>query len=255
MARKRKKNGTTSKKVTQIPSPPRSSVYVKESAESSWSEAIDVTVMSRFGAGFDLSRECRVGSLILLDIALPAEFRAFDQDKELYSVVALVQHCDERVIGNKRVYHISVMFVGKNFPDSYRADPQQAYRLSGSAGHGLWNISECSNHYKSRRYPRFGLKLEVEIGLIQRDKRAVIKEQTVTRDICAAGVSVISTLDAKVGDKVKFACPQIDFYAIAIIVKRRTLFGIQDTLHLKFVDDKFPIKRVLFSKFGKALAA
>ena len=249
MARKPKTKRTSTKKVkAAAPSPSICRVYASEAFGQSWSETTDIKTMSRFGAGFDLSRECSVGTLIQLEISLAPELRAYDQDTELYRVVALVQHSSQAVTGLKTVYHISAMFVGRNFPDSYFSNPLQTYRLSNSDGDGNWKVTECSSGYKQRQYPRFSIELSIEIGLIQRNERTVIKENTVTRDIGSTGASIITTLPAAVGDKIKFGCRDLDFYAIATVVKRRNFFGIRDVLHLKFVDVRFPLERLIFSK-------
>ena len=255
MSRRRKsdkqKNRTEISEITPV----KDTVYVRESSDSMWSEAINVKIVSSFGAGFDVTRECRLGTLIRLEITLPDELRAFDHDKQVYSVIALVQHCNR--IGKRADdgYHLSVIFVGKEFPDSYIANPAQAYRLTGAAQDGLWRVTECTSQFKQRQYPRFDIKLTVELGLIQNSKRTIVKEQTVTRDIGSSGVSVVSALDAKRGDKIKFACRDIDFYAIAVVVNRRNLLGEKDLLHMKFVDHKFPIERILFSPIGDAESA
>lgn len=213
-----------------------------------WAETTEVRILSRFGAGFDLFRDCKVGTLIEVDIALEPEFRAFDEDKESYRVVALVQNSSKSGTGPKTVYHTNVIFVGKAFPASYFVNPQQTYRLSSSEGDGIWKVTECSNGIKQRRYPRFSVELNVEIGLIQKHERTVTWEKTETCDIGSVGVSVITTLPAVAGDKIKFFCTDLDFHAIATVVKRRNYFGFRDVLHLKFMDDRFPVDRLLFSK-------
>lgn len=255
MSRKRKSDKKAAAAEVAANSPVEDTVYVRESLKSSWSEPINVKIVSSFGAGFDVSRECRLGTLIRLELALAKELRAFDQDTEVYSVVALVQHCNKLGTRIDDGYHLSVIFVGKDFPESYAVNPTQAYRLTGAAQDGLWKVTECTSQFKPRQYPRFDIKLNVELGLIQQSERTIVKELTVTRDIGSSGVSVVSTLDAKRGDKIKFACRDIDFYAIAVVVNRRNLFGEKDLLHMKFVDHKFPIERILFSSVGDAESA
>lgn len=255
MSRRRKTDKQRDRNEALAIKPVQDTVHVRESSDSCWSEAISVKIVSSFGAGFDVTRECRLGTLIRLELSLPAELRAFDHDKELYSVIALVQHCNR--IGKRPDdgYHLSVIFVGKDFPDSYIANPTQAYRLTGAAQDGLWRVTECTSQFKQRQYPRFDIKLNVELGLIQSSQRTIVKELTVTRDIGASGVSVVSSLDAKRGDKIKFACRDIDFYSIAVVVNRRNHFGETDLLHMKFVDHKFPIERILFSSVGDVESA
>ncbi len=227
---------------------PRTVILVKESEDYTWSEVTDVTVVSRFGAGFNLSRECKVGRLVSLKIPMPRELRAYDEDEDIYNVVGLVQHCSETMIDGRTAYHVDVGFIGNQFPQSYQTDPRQSYGVCGTNENGFWKIVEVESQYKSRRHPRFFIQLDVTISLIETSRQQLIKEHTVTKNIGASGVSVACTFDAKNGDKVKFACRDLDFYAIAIVRNRRMTEGHMTTLHLEFVDAKFPMERLIFAE-------
>ncbi|MBK9769105.1 MAG: hypothetical protein IPP63_20050 [Chloracidobacterium sp.] len=163
-------------------------------------ETTEVRIVSRFGASFDLSRECRVGTLIQR-APLERELRAFSHDDELYKVIGLIQHSQVAAKGSKSLYEVNVMFIGRHFPDSYFSNPLQAYRLQRQNDDGTWDLTECSSQYKHRRFPRIRIKLQVEIGLVQKNERTILKENTVTCDISSAGVAVISKLPAEVGTR------------------------------------------------------
>lgn len=250
MARKQKSKRNRTKQTTARPSPSLCRVCIRETFDELRFETTEVRIVSRFGASFDLSRECRVGTLIQLELPLERELRAFSHDDELYKVIGLIQHSQVAAKGSKSLYEVNVMFIGRHFPDSYFSNPLQAYRLQRQNDDGTWDLTECSSQYKHRRFPRIRIKLQVEIGLIQQNERTILKENTVTCDISSAGVAVISKLPAEVGDKIKFACADMDFYAIAEVLRRRNHFGLQDILHLKFVDFHFPVERLIFSRVG-----
>jgi hypothetical protein len=223
-------------------------VKVKESEKKTWKEITKVTTVSRNGAGFILTRKCTVGQLVTLVLPLPPELRAYDRDEELYPVLGLVQFCNETALGDETAYNIGVGFVGKHIPDSFKANPQQSYRICGMKKDGLWLITEAETPFKPRRDPRFWLQLEVAISLIKKEKKSTNKENTVTKNISSSGVSVFCTLDVNIGDKVKFACKEHDFYAIAIVRNRKERNGQTPTLHLEFVEDKFPIEKLILSQ-------
>ena len=222
-------------------------VQVKESNEEAWKEVTKVTTVSRNGAGFNLTRECKVGRLVMLVLPLPVLLRAYDVDTELYPVVGLVQYCNPVNLDGEDLFHIGVAFVGKQIPESYKADPQQSYRISGMNDDGLWNITESKTPFRNRKDARFCVPLEVTVSLLKSKKQSVSKETTVTKNISASGVSVPCSLEANVGDRVKFASKEHDFYALAVVRNRKEGSGGPPTLHLEFVENKFPMEKILFA--------
>ena len=67
---------------------------------------------------------------------LPANLRSYDQDKELYRVWGLVQHCNEVKTEDADGFQVGVAFVGKNPPESYAIDPATNYRDLRDDGRG-----------------------------------------------------------------------------------------------------------------------
>jgi len=176
---------------------------------------------------------------------LDPELRAYDEDKELYPVMGLVQYCNQGMVDGESVYHVGVGFIGKNIPESYKADPTQSYRINGMRKDGLWEIAEADAQFKNRKHPRYWISLPVTISLMQKAEQSIAREETYTRNISTGGVSVACSLTAGIGDKVKFACREIDFYSIAFVRSRKKPQNEAPTLHLEFVDQELPVEKLI----------
>lgn len=248
MKRKEKTTDSESRNARRSHSELKTIVQVKESEEETWKEVTRVTTVSRNGAGFSLSRECTPGRLVTLVLPMPTELRAYDQDREVYPVMGLVQYCNKGMIDGEKRYHVGVGFIGKHIPASFKANPLQSYRIVGMTKEGLWTVTEAETPFKARRHPRFWLALDVTVTLLQREKKTVNKENAVTQNIGASGVSVVCSLDASIGEKVKFACKSLDFYALAIVRNRKEKEGQPATLHLEFIENMFPVEKILLAQ-------
>jgi hypothetical protein len=216
-------------------------VQLRFSESELWKETTEVKTVSKNGADFDLSRGCPVGMLVMLLMPMPVGLRLYDHDEELYPVVALVQHCCEFKNGGGNRYHVGVSFIGKDIPETYKTNPLQSYRISGANGDGMWNVVATERPFVVRKHRRVWHKIEVAATLIHREKRAIEKENVQTRDISEGGASVWSSLDAKVGDRVKFACKLHNFYSIAVVRNVVVNTDAQNTIHLEFIDARFPV--------------
>jgi hypothetical protein len=219
-------------------------VQVKETNETIWKEVTKVTTVSRNGVGFSLSRPCTVGRLVNLILPMPVEYRAHDLNEELYNVIGIIQYCNAGKSGGERIYHIGVGLVGPQVPESFRSDPRQNYRITGMQPNGLWSITEAASQFKVRKNPRYFITLPTTIGLIHRDD-AVKSEDTFTRNVSLAGASVTTSLSVRVGEKVRFACPALDFYAIAVVRNFIRDSEQTSTLHLEFDGRQFPTEYIL----------
>lgn len=241
------------RKAKRVASELKAIVQVKESEDESWKQVTKVVTVSRNGAGLQLTRPCLVGRLVTLVMPLDPELRAYDKKAEVYPVMSIVQYCNASTIDGETVYHVGVGFVGKKTPESYLADPTQSYRISGMKKDGLWEITEAELQFKNRRQPRYWISLPVMISLLQRGDSSGEKEETATKNICAGGVSVACSLVAGIGDKVKFACAELDFYSMAIVRNRKTNKG-GVTLHLEFIDNEFPIDEIIAARVPEVAA-
>ena len=226
-------------------------VQVKESQQEAWKEVTKVLTVSKNGAGFSLMRPCVVGRLVTLVLPLDPELRAYDKKKELYPVMALVQYCNPTTVDGQTLYHVGVGFVGKKIPESFKADPTQSYRISGMKQDGLWSISEAESQFKNRRQPRYWMALPVTVSLLRKADNSGAKEETITKNISANGISTVCSLEANVGEKVKVACKDLNFYSLAIVRNRKTINGEMATLHLEFVDNEFPIEEVVATRVAE----
>jgi hypothetical protein len=185
-----------------------------------------------------------VGRLVKLTTAMPTELRAFDHDEKLYTVVGLIQYCNPMESAEGELYNIGVAFAGKDFPESYFDNPAQSYRISGNNPSGMWTVSEAQTAFTNRRHARFRAHLDVTISLIKKNRGAARqREDTVTHDISTNGACVVCSLDVEVGERVKFACKEHNFYAIAI-VRNRAVRNNRITLHLEFVESAYPVKKI-----------
>ncbi len=238
----------------RVPTELKTIVQVKEGDGETWKEVTRVTTVSRNGAGFTLPRPCSVGRLITLVMPLDPELRAYDQDRELYPVMGIVQHCNASTVDGVTVYHVGVGFIGKEVPQSFKDDPSQNYRIAGMTTQGLWKVTEAETQFKKRRQPRYWVGIGVTISTLQKAGSSREKEDTHTINVASGGVSVVSSLPAGVGDKVKFACKGLNFYAIAIVRNRKIRKDELPTLHLEFVDAHFPVEKVIPAQ-NSAIAA
>lgn len=233
--------------VDRVPTELQSIVQVKEGDGETWKEVVKITTISRNGAGFSLARPVIVGRLITLVMPLDPDLRAYDQDREVYPVMGIVQHCNKTTVDGETLYHTGVGFIGKNIPQSFKADPTQNFRITGMTTEGLWKVAEAQNQFKKRRQPRYWIGLGATVSLLRKAENSGAREETHTVNVAGGGVSVVCTLEAAVGDKVKFACKSMDFYAIAIVRNRKERKGELPTLHLEFVDAEFPVDRVIMN--------
>lgn len=243
------------RKVERVSSELRTIVQVREGDGETWKEVVTVSTVSRNGAGFSLSRPIIVGRLVTLVMPLDPDLRAYDFDKEVYPVMGIVQHCSRASVEGENVYHVGVGFIGKEVPDSFKADPTQNFRITGMNKDGLWSVAEAASQFKKRRQPRFWVGIGVTISLLQKAENSGAKEETHTVNIAAGGASVACSLEASVGEKVKFACKPLDFYSIAIVRNRKVQTDAPTTLHLEFVDSEFPVEKIGPGRFKSDSAA
>jgi hypothetical protein len=223
-------------------------VQIVERSGEIWKEFAEVKSVSRNGAGFSLTRPCKVGRLIKMVMPLEPELRAYDEQKELYPVMGIVQYCNAATINGSKVYHVGVGFIGKSVPESFKKDPTQSYRIGGMTKNGLWQVIEAESQFKDRKDPRYWIAVGLTITLIRQSERSVIKENTFTKNLSSGGLSIVSRLEASVGDKVKIACPELDFYAMAVVRNRNRRKPKDPTLHLEILETQFPIEKLIATR-------
>jgi len=226
-------------------------VRVKESEDETWKEVVNVTGVSQLGAGFDLSRPVTVGRLVALVLPMPPEFRAYDRDESAYAVMGLVQYCNKSNSDDGIIYHVGVAFIGKQVPESYKTSPLQSYRISGMSPDGLWQITEANTQFKKRSSSRYRMGLSVTVSLIRKEKGPIVKETAITKDISVNGASVICSLEVQPGEKVKFGCKALDFYAIALVRNRKEIPNEKTTLHLEFIEQEISLDKIFLLQMSR----
>lgn len=219
-------------------------VKFKESPDTVWKETTDLISISRSGAGFYLERECQVGRLVSLLMAMPRHLRCYDREKEMYRVWGLVQHCSPVSGEGNSGYHVGVAFVGKQSPASFMENPLQSYRISGMNEDGTWKIVEAQTTFVVRRHPRFWMSLNVSLSALDENENIIADESATTDNISISGAAVFSTLNVNVGDSVKLNCKKHDFSALSIVRNRQTSDFELPKLHLEFIDAEFPMEKV-----------
>lgn len=223
-------------------------IKAKDSDRGDWKEIADIASVSATGAGFYIQSECRVGTLLSLVLPLAPHLRCYDHDKELYRVWGLVQHC-QPLSGDDLVgYHVGVAFIGKTLPESYAENPSQGYRICGIDEDGLWKITESRSEFKVRRYARYWTNVDPYLALIDAKKDAVLGERTCSENVSKSGAAVFSTLEAHVGDRIKFICEKFDFSGLAVVCNRQVGKDGKERLHLNFVENSFPVEKLDLAK-------
>jgi hypothetical protein len=216
----------------------------KDSNFKPWNETADVTSLSSGGAGFFLSRECKVGSLISLIMAMPPHLRRYDHDKRLYRTWGLVQYCYEASGEELSGFHVGVALIGKDAPESYLQNPAQSYRVAGMDRDGLWRITELETAFRQRGAVRFWNSIDASIYQLDGEQHSIATEKTVTENISETGASVFSDLGISVGDQIKFQTSAPPFSSLSIVRHKRIGPDDRTRVHLEFVENTFPILEI-----------
>jgi hypothetical protein len=237
--------GTEKRKASRTPTDLEAIVQFQLAPEHTWKEHTQVLTVSKSGANFALTRKCDVGTLVELLMPLPAELRAYDLSEELYTVIGLVQYCHpDLTAGDKQTYSVGVAFVGKSFPEGHEENPTQNYHISGTTTSGMWQIKPSGSSFKVRAASRLWVPLPVTITRIKRDRALDHKEHTVTSNVSTSGAAVLCRLDVDIGDRIKFASKEHNFYSFGIVRNRQVEPGKVPVLHIEFVDDRFPVEKI-----------
>jgi hypothetical protein len=217
----------------------------RKEGDRRWKEVADLLTFSPTGASFNLRREREVGTLVSLTVPLPVHMRCYDFDKDFYEVWGLVQHCQPmKVSRDEERFHIGVAFIGKSCPASYRASPSQHYRIAGVNNDGMWKVEESMTPFKKRADVRFWTEIDLYLAVIDLKDGSTGGEKTTAENISRGGAAVYTTLDINIGDRVKFISEEYDFSGLAVVCNRTTDEG-RAKLHLKFVQNSFPVKALM----------
>ncbi len=214
----------------------------RDKRDRQWKEVADLISVSATGASFNLARHCEAGTLVSLMIPLPAHMRCYDFEKEFYRVWGLVQHCEPLTADDPSTFHLGVAFIGRNCPESYRADPMQFYRISGVGEDGMWSVAELKTQFKKRADMRFWKPVDLYLALIDTQDGSTGGERTVAENVSRSGAAVFTTMNVGIGDRVKFISEEYDFSGLAVVCNVQTGDDDRTRLHLRFVEATFPVE-------------
>lgn len=215
----------------------------RESSEDFWKEDTEIVTVSRLGASFNLDRECAVGRIVSMLTRMPAEYRCYDKDTNLYRIWGLVQHCSP--VNQNTAFQIGIAFIGKYAPESYFVDPLKTYRIVGMDEFGMWNVGETQAPFLSRTHHRFPAAIEVRVAVLDADgKESAVDEEALTENVSAGGASVFSALEVESGGAVKFICDSPSFTSLSVVRNRQRREGGRITLHLQFTEEEFPVNEL-----------
>lgn len=209
-----------------------------------WLEVTHLETVSDIGAGFYLTRSFEIGQLLLLTTPIGAELRRYDHEKDQYSIWGIVRHCYRTLRNNFSIYHIGVAFIGREPPLSYRYNPLTIYKLGEIGANGFWQISESKQSEPTTRKPRYSIPIDVFLAVCDGEDNVIAHEQTVTENISEGGASVFSTLQLKIGDRVKVTKQHGNFSATAVVRNRRVGDDNLPRLHLEFINASFPLEGI-----------
>ena len=220
-------------------------VKFKGNNNEGWKEITEVISFSRNGAGFFLQRECQIGRLVSIIITLPKHLRCYDENKEFYRIWGLVQNCSRVVTENHQGYHVGIVFIGKDAPESYQENPSTSYKICGMSNEGLWLIKQTEKPFIVRKHPRFASSLDVWLELLDAEgEDEFTREKTITENISISGASVFSDLDLKIDDCLTFTSKSHDFSALAVVRGKKTGEKGRPRIHLEFVNAKFTVEKL-----------
>ena len=233
-------------KTRAVNTTPKLSVVIKGKDRNfrPWSETADATSLSNNGAGFFLSRDCPVGCLVSLIMAMPPHLRGYDHDKRLYRIWGLVQYCYEAGGENASGFHVGVALIGRDAPESYVRNPAQSYRIAGMDRNGLWKIEELETSFTLRASVRYWNSIEAAIYQLDEEQHSIAAEKTITENISETGASVFSELRIGVGDRLKFQTAVPPFSSLAVVRRRRIGLDDRTRLHVEFVENQFPVLEI-----------
>jgi hypothetical protein len=224
-------------------------VQFREGPDDVWKEQTVLNTFSRNGAAITLSREIPIGRLVSMATELPAEDRLYDHHNPVYPMLGIVQHCFKTQSDNDEAFNVGLAFIGKTFPESFKLDPKQCYRLTGMDKDGLWLVTEAADQFQARKHSRFWRQFKISIAIRDEATRTSRKAEVTTRDISASGLSFFGDIEAEIGDRVKIVIPETEFFTIATIrnISKASKGDERKVYHLEFDKPELPIDLLLRS--------
>jgi hypothetical protein len=214
-------------------------IRIPEPENKVWKGAAEVTSVSRTGCNFSTSHACYVGRLIEIVMETPGELRDVEPDANTCSLVGMVQSCHAVVTNGRTMYNVGLAFIGKDAPESFKKDPLQTYRITGMRPDGMWAVS----HFQKRKHSRYSVKVPLGVVIVDAIGKTSKRASATTVNVSPQGVSIITELDRQVGEKMKLAFDELDFFCIAVVRGSQPQPG-RNILHLQLLDAEFPLRKL-----------
>lgn len=218
-------------------------IRIPESKDKIWKGTAEVTSISRTGGNFCASQPCTLGRLIEIVMETPAPLRDYEPEARNCSLVGMVQSCTAVTGDDETMYNIGVAFVGKEAPGSFKENPLQNYRITGMRPDGMWAVKP----FQKRRHSRYSVNVPLTISIVDPIQRTTKRASATTVNVSPEGVSIVTELIRQVGDKMKLAFEDLDFYCIAV-VRGCQEHPARNILHLQLLDAEFPVRQLLIGE-------
>ena len=226
-----------------------------ESAELEWEEVTRLLDVTPFGARFTIARPTERGRLLYLMLPMPRQLRCYDHIEDQYRVWSLVRHTQplpSQANENMPRFEVGVAFVGKRLPPSAEQDPTKLYDVAAQAETGLWNlreqldqaVAEREQAYVERPETRHDIPIEVTVEVFDQSGKVSASETTVTQNISQHGAAVFTTLGVERGNFVRLVSAQYQISVLAEVRGRSKGAGGINRLHLRFVDQAWPLEGI-----------
>ncbi len=223
-----------------------------ESADLKWEEVTRLLDVTPFGARFSIARTTERGRLLYLILPLPRQLRCYDHIEDQYRVWSLVRHTlalQSHASEDMPRFEVGVAFIGKRLPPSAEQDPTKLYDVAAQTETGLWNLREQLDHavaeqkqpYIERPETRHNIPVEVTVEVFDKSGKVSASETTVTENISQHGAAVFTTLGVERGSFVRLISAQYQISVLAEVCGRSKGAGGITRLHLRFVDQAWPL--------------
>jgi hypothetical protein len=199
-----------------------------DAKNQAWEEMAAMENTSFGGAAMRMKRSVVRGQVLSLSLPLPKHFRHYDLTEAFYRVYALVRHT-AGAAGSE--YRVGVLFLGKNPPKGYDANPGGLYLLPTDPPPAAKD--------ERRKWQRTAVFVNVRLRWTTPGGQ-VVEELTIAENIGRGGARVMTSLPVVKGDVLRLEEVDGDFQVRAEICNIYIGPDHIPRLNLRFVDAAAP---------------
>jgi len=191
-----------------------------------WEEMSSTEDASAGGLAFHLKRASRQGQVLHVSLPMPKRLRKYDLADPSYRSYVLVRNARPDGKGGTRV---GVMFLGKQPPRGAESLPSELFLMPGDP-----------QPQERRRFPRWTVRLDLEVESGYVPPGSSRKEQAIAEDIGKWGAQIPTSLPLAKGDMVRVTEVGGDYTTRAEV--RNVTIGADGKPHLNllFLDEPAP---------------